>query len=114
MVLKSPIYMLQCSHVMAMSVQRLFPGTKVTIGPWIDRGFYYDFDIPQAISQDDLKEIKKEMQRIIKKKFAFVREEVWFFTLYTHHVYSDPIVCAHAMPCDMCRLLVHQYKALSL
>lgn len=67
---------LQCSHVMAMSVQRLFPGTKVTIGPWIDRGFYYDFDIPQAISQDDLKEIKKEMQRIIKKKLPFVREEV--------------------------------------
>ena len=67
---------LQCSHVMAMSVQRLFPGTKVTIGPWIDRGFYYDFDIPQAISQDDLKTIKKEMQKIIKKKLPFTREEV--------------------------------------
>lgn len=61
---------------MAMSVQRLFPGTKVTIGPWIDRGFYYDFDIPQAISSDDLKAIKKEMQKIIKKKLPFVREEV--------------------------------------
>jgi len=61
---------------MAMSVQKLFPGTQVTIGPWIDRGFYYDFDTKQTISQEDLKGIKKEMQRIIKKKLPFVREEV--------------------------------------
>lgn len=65
----------QCSHIMAMSVQRLFPGTQVTIGPWIDRGFYYDFDTPQALSQEDLKGIKKEMQRIIKQKLPFIREE---------------------------------------
>ena len=66
----------QCSHIMAMSVQRLFPGTQVTIGPWIDRGFYYDFDTPQPISTDDLKGIKKEMQKIIKQKLPFIREEV--------------------------------------
>lgn len=70
---------------MAMSVQRLFPGTKVTIGPWIDRGFYYDFDIPQAISQEDLKLIKKEMQSIIKKKLPFVREEVHIFQNDAHY-----------------------------
>jgi len=72
----TPASLLQCSHIMAMSVQKLFPGTQVTIGPWIDRGFYYDFDTKQTISQEDLKGIKKEMQRIIKKKLPFVREEV--------------------------------------
>ena len=61
---------------MAMSVQRLYPGTQVTIGPWIDRGFYYDFDTPEALSQDSLKGIKQEMQRIIKQKLPFIREEV--------------------------------------
>ena len=66
----------QCSHIMAMSVQRLYPGTQVTIGPWIDRGFYYDFDTPEALSQDSLKGIKQEMQRIIKQKLPFIREEV--------------------------------------
>ena len=68
--------MLQCSHIMAMSVQRLFPGTQVTIGPWIERGFYYDFDAPQTITTEDLKSIKKEMQKIIKQKLPFIREEV--------------------------------------
>jgi len=38
----------QCAHIMAMAVQRLHKGTQVTIGPWIERGFYYDFDMPQA------------------------------------------------------------------
>ena len=71
---------LQCSHIMAMSVQRLYPGTQVTIGPSIDRGFYYDFDMPEAISQEDLKNIKKEMQKIIKQKLRFTREEV----IYTY------------------------------
>lgn len=61
---------------MAMSVQRLFPGTQVTIGPWIDRGFYYDFDTSEAITTEDLKGIKKEMQKIIKQKLPFIREEV--------------------------------------
>ena len=38
----------QCAHIMAMAVQRLHKGAQVTIGPWIERGFYYDFDMPQA------------------------------------------------------------------
>lgn len=45
---------------MAMAVQRLFPGSKVTIGPWIDNGFYYDFDM-EPLADRDLKRIKKEM-----------------------------------------------------
>lgn len=65
-----------CSHVMAMAVQRLFPGTQVTIGPATDYGFYYDFDSPQPFSPEDLKAIKKEMIAIIKKKLPLIREEV--------------------------------------
>lgn len=48
----------------------------MTIGPWIERGFYYDFDIPEALTEDDLKKIKKEMQRIMKMDLPFRREEV--------------------------------------
>ena len=64
------------SHVMAMAVQRLFPKAQVTIGPWTDYGFYYDFDNPDPFSDKDLKMIKKEMIKIIKKDYPVVREEV--------------------------------------
>jgi threonyl-tRNA synthetase len=64
------------SHVMAMAVQKLFPGTQVTIGPWIENGFYYDFDSPQPFSEEDLKAIKKEMVKIINRKLPVRREEV--------------------------------------
>ena len=64
------------SHIMAMAVQRLFPKAQVTIGPWIDYGFYYDFDNPDPFTEADLKAIKKEMVKIIKKKLPVVREEV--------------------------------------
>jgi threonyl-tRNA synthetase len=58
------------SHVMAMAVQRLFPKAQVTIGPWIDYGFYYDFDHPEPFTEADLKKIKKEMIKIINKGLA--------------------------------------------
>ena len=65
------------AHVMADAVQRLFPGTQVTIGPAIEAGFYYDFARPEgAFSDKDLQAIEKEMRRIIKDKRPFVREEV--------------------------------------
>lgn len=64
------------SHVMAMAVQKLFPKAQVTIGPWTETGFYYDFDTPEPFSEADLKAIKKEMERIIKKKLPVIREEV--------------------------------------
>jgi threonyl-tRNA synthetase len=64
------------SHVMAMAVQKLFPGTQVTIGPWIENGFYYDFDSPKPFSEEDLKAIKKEMIKIINRKLPVIREEV--------------------------------------
>ncbi|MBD2360749.1 threonine--tRNA ligase [Anabaena minutissima FACHB-250] len=64
------------SHVMAMAVQKLFPKAQVTIGPWIENGFYYDFDNPEAFSDKDLKAIQKEMLKIINRKLPVVREEV--------------------------------------
>ncbi|MBD1861987.1 threonine--tRNA ligase [Trichocoleus sp. FACHB-46] len=64
------------SHVMAMAVQKLFPKAQVTIGPWIDNGFYYDFDSPEPFTEKDLKAIKKEMVKIINRKLPVVREEV--------------------------------------
>jgi threonyl-tRNA synthetase len=64
------------SHVMAMAVQKLFPKAQVTIGPWIENGFYYDFDNPEPFSENDLKTIKKEMVKIINRKLPVIREEV--------------------------------------
>lgn len=64
------------SHVMAMAVQKLFPKAQVTIGPWIETGFYYDFDHPEPFTEKDLKAIKKEMVKIINRKLPVVREEV--------------------------------------
>ncbi|VVA90798.1 unnamed protein product [Arabis nemorensis] len=64
-----------CAHVMAMAVQKLFPNAKVTIGPWIDNGFYYDFDM-EPLTDKDLKRIKKEMDRIISRNLPLLREEV--------------------------------------
>ncbi|XP_010467036.1 PREDICTED: threonine--tRNA ligase, chloroplastic/mitochondrial 2 [Camelina sativa] len=64
-----------CAHVMAMAVQKLFPDAKVTIGPWIDNGFYYDFDM-EPLTDKDLKRIKKEMDRIISRNLPLLREEV--------------------------------------
>ena len=53
------------SHVMAMAVQQLFPKARVTIGPWTENGFYYDFDNPDPFTEADLKAIKKSMIKII-------------------------------------------------
>jgi threonyl-tRNA synthetase len=64
------------SHVMAMAVQKLFPKAQVTIGPWIENGFYYDFDSPDAFTDKDLKSIRKEMIKIINQKLPVIREEV--------------------------------------
>lgn len=68
---------MQCAHVMAMAVQKVFPDAKVTIGPWIDNGFYYDFDM-EPLTDKDLKRIKKEMVSI-KCSIAIIL----FFSQYT-------------------------------
>ena len=64
------------SHIMAMAVQKLFPKAQVTIGPWTENGFYYDFDSPDPFTEQDLKKIRKEMIKIINRKLPVVREEV--------------------------------------
>jgi threonyl-tRNA synthetase len=64
------------SHVLAMAVQKLFPAAKVTIGPWTETGFYYDFDNPEPFSEGDLKAIKKEMAKLIGRRLPLERLEV--------------------------------------
>ncbi|WP_392347629.1 threonine--tRNA ligase [Parasynechococcus sp.] len=64
------------SHVMAMAVQQLFPDARVTIGPWTETGFYYDFDNPDPFTEAELKAIKKGMIKIINKKLPLERVEV--------------------------------------
>ncbi|EYF07339.1 Threonyl-tRNA synthetase [Chondromyces apiculatus DSM 436] len=65
------------AHVMADAVQRLFPGTKVTIGPAIEAGFYYDFDRPSGpFTDDDLEKIEAKMREIISAGKPFRRELV--------------------------------------
>ena len=64
------------AHVLAEAVQRLFPGTQVTIGPNIENGFYYDFARDQPFTLDDLAKIEAEMQRVVDRNDPIVRE-VW-------------------------------------
>nr|WP_245552698.1 threonine--tRNA ligase [Cyanobium gracile] len=64
------------SHVLAMAVQKLFPRAQVTIGPWTESGFYYDFDNPEPFTDADLKAIQKEMGKIIARKLPLERIEV--------------------------------------
>jgi threonyl-tRNA synthetase len=64
------------AHVMAMAAQELFPGTKVTIGPAIENGFYYDFDYERPFREDDLPRIEEKMKVIIQADLPFVRREL--------------------------------------
>src|SRR5512143_2359749 len=64
------------AHVMASVVQRLYPGTQVTIGPSIEEGFYYDFARDQPFTPEDLEKIEKATNEAIQADHPFVREEV--------------------------------------
>ena len=64
------------AHIMAMSVQELFPGTQVTIGPVIENGFFYDFARKEPFTKDDLKKIEKKMSEIIDRDVK-TKREVW-------------------------------------
>ena len=61
------------SHVLAQAVKRLFPNAKFAIGPAIDSGFYYDFDVEKPFSPDDLEKITAEMKKIVKEGFEVER-----------------------------------------
>ncbi|HPE06999.1 MAG TPA: threonine--tRNA ligase [Smithellaceae bacterium] len=64
------------SHVMAQAVQDVFKGAKVTIGPSIEDGFYYDFEYAEAFTLDDFEKIEKRMKEIVATDYPFVREEL--------------------------------------
>ena len=64
------------SHIMAQAVNRLYPGTKFAIGPAVDNGFYYDMELPQAITNDDLAKIEAEMKKIVKEDIEIERFEL--------------------------------------
>jgi len=64
------------AHILAQAVLRLFPGTKLAIGPAIDNGFYYDFDSEHTFTEEDLDKIEKEMKKIVKENLTLERFEL--------------------------------------
>ena len=70
------IYRHSASHIMAEAVKELFPDARLAIGPAIEDGFYYDFDVERPFTPEDLEKIEKRMQEIIKMNAPFVREEM--------------------------------------
>lgn len=64
------------AHVMAQAVLEMFPNGKIAIGPPIEGGFYYDFELPRSLTPEDLKKIEKRMRNILKKKHTFRRREL--------------------------------------
>ena len=65
-----------CAHVLAQAVLRLYPGAKYSIGPPIQDGFYYDFDVAEPFTPEDLERIETEMKKILKENQRFEREEI--------------------------------------
>jgi threonyl-tRNA synthetase len=76
------------AHVLAKAVQRLYPGSKLGIGPVIENGFYYDIDVPLRLSEDDLPQIEAAMRDIIASAEPFKREE-WSKQQALEHYASD-------------------------
>lgn len=70
------VYWHTSAHVLAQAVLRLFPDAKLAIGPAIDNGFYYDFDLPRTLNVQDLEQIEAEMKRIIKEDLPVERFEL--------------------------------------
>lgn len=64
------------AHILAQAVKRLFPEAKLTIGPPIDNGFYYDFDVETPFSREDLDALEKEMKKIVKENLKIERFEL--------------------------------------
>ncbi|MBI5181137.1 MAG: threonine--tRNA ligase [Nitrospirae bacterium] len=70
------VYRHSASHIMAEAVKKLFPDARLAIGPAIEDGFYYDFDVERPFTPEDLEKIEKRMLEIIKRNAPFVREEM--------------------------------------
>ncbi len=91
------LYWHTTSHIMAQAVKRLFPNAKITIGPAIENGFYYDFDIEKPFSEEDLKAIETEMKKIIKEdlpieRFELSREEAIQFMKEKEEPYKVELI----------------------
>jgi len=85
------------SHIMAQAVKRLFPGTKLAIGPAIENGFYYDFDVQTPFNADDLTKIEEEMQKIIKEdlpveRFVLSRDEALKIEQENGEIYKAELI----------------------
>ncbi len=70
------IYWHSTAHLMAQAVKELWPAVKVTIGPSIEQGFYYDFDREEAFTDADLENIEKKMEELVKGNFEYTRKEI--------------------------------------
>ncbi len=70
---ESQLYKIRHSaaHIMAQAVLEMFPDGKIAIGPPIENGFYYDFDLPRNLTPEDLEQIEKRMRQIIQGKHEF-------------------------------------------
>ena len=64
------------AHLLAAAVLKFYPDAKPTLGPAIDNGFYYDFELPTPVSDKDLPDIEKEMKKILKTWKSFEAEKV--------------------------------------
>jgi len=75
------------AHIMAQAVLEKFPSAKIAIGPAIEDGFYYDFDLPRSLTPDDLAEIEKRMRQIIAGNYPFVKKVI--SADEARHVFAD-------------------------
>lgn len=86
-----------CAHLMAMAVKQLFPSAQVTIGPTIEDGFYYDFDVENAFTPEDLTAIEKRMEELAKQdipveRFLMSRDEAIEFFEQQGEIYKAEII----------------------
>ena len=85
------------SHILAQAVKRLYPNTKLAIGPAIDEGFYYDFDVEKPFTEEDILKLEEEMKKIIKedfeiKRFVLSREEALKFEKDRNEIYKQELI----------------------
>ena len=76
MEVEESVYWHTTAHILAQAVKRLYPNYKLTIGPSIEKGFYYDFDVEKPFTEEDLAKLEEEMQKIIKEDLPIERFEL--------------------------------------
>ena len=76
MEVEESMYWHTTAHILAQAVKRLYPSTKLTIGPAIEKGFYYDFDTENPFTEEDIAALEEEMKKIIKEDLKIERFEL--------------------------------------